>query len=235
MRQEEGNDIIDLSMKIRQGEALQPSKGNNAVVLSHDDLSTGMLKWADIVLCATNKTRVELNNKMRELRGFGPELQDGDRLICKRNYDSVCSTVEKEPLVNGVIGTANNVRKKTIYLPYWSNVPKVECYLIDLILDSGDYYKNILIDRVMLETGKYSLDSKLAYSLRRKKGKNQPPIKLPLEFLYGYGITTHAAQGSEWEKVLVIEEPFPFKKEEHSRWVYTALTRASDRLVVIKK
>ena len=57
---------------------------------------------------------------------------------------------------------------------------------------------------------------------------------LPYEFTYGYAITTHRAQGSEWDKVLVIEEKFPFNKEEHARWLYTACTRASKKLVVIR-
>jgi ATP-dependent exoDNAse (exonuclease V) alpha subunit len=51
---------------------------------------------------------------------------------------------------------------------------------------------------------------------------------------YGYAITCHAAQGSEWDKVLVIEESFPFDKTEHARWLYTACTRASDKLVLVR-
>ena len=57
---------------------------------------------------------------------------------------------------------------------------------------------------------------------------------VPMEFTYGYAITTHKSQGSEWDKVLVIEEKFPYDKEEHARWLYTAVTRASSRLVLIR-
>jgi exodeoxyribonuclease-5 len=57
---------------------------------------------------------------------------------------------------------------------------------------------------------------------------------VPREFAYGYAITCHKAQGSEWEKVLVIEETFPFNKEEHARWLYTAITRAQDKCVLIR-
>ena len=42
------------------------------------------------------------------------------------------------------------------------------------------------------------------------------------------------ASGSEWDKVLVIEERFPFDKEEHARWLYTAVTRSAKKLVLIK-
>ena len=51
----------------------------------------------------------------------------------------------------------------------------------------------------------------------------------------GYAITCHKAQGSEWDKVLVIEENFPFAKVDHARWLYTAATRAAEKLVIVTK
>ena len=57
---------------------------------------------------------------------------------------------------------------------------------------------------------------------------------IPKEITYGYCITGHAAQGSEWDKVLVIEERFPFDKKEHARWLYTACTRAAEKLVLVR-
>ena len=57
---------------------------------------------------------------------------------------------------------------------------------------------------------------------------------LPDSFAYGYAITCHKAQGSEWDKVLVLEEKFPFDKEEHKRWLYTAVTRAAEKLVLVR-
>jgi len=35
-------------------------------------------------------------------------------------------------------------------------------------------------------------------------------------------------------KVLVLEERFPFEREEHARWLYTCVTRASERLVLVR-
>ena len=68
-----------------------------------------------------------------------------------------------------------------------------------------------------------------------KLAKN-PKFKnlLPLEFTYGYAITTHKAQGSEWDKVLILEERFPFDKIEHARWLYTAVTRAAEKVVLVR-
>lgn len=87
------------------------------------------------------------------------------------------------------------------------------------------------MDKKMILTGEKSLDWKTAYKLN-KSWKTKHLI--PLEFAYGYAITCHKAQGSEWDKALVREEGFPFAREEHARWLYTAATRAASRLVLIR-
>lgn len=51
-------------------------------------------------------------------------------------------------------------------------------------------------------------------------------------FVYGYAMTVHKAQGSEWDNVLVIGNQFWGSKEEQRRWRYTAYTRARSRLVI---
>ena len=76
-----------------------------------------------------------------------------------------------------------------------------------------------------------TLNPKQTYMLNRQKDL----LDAPYEFAYAYAITCHKAQGSEWNKVLVFEEWFPNVAEEHKRWLYTAATRASEKLVIIKK
>lgn len=49
---------------------------------------------------------------------------------------------------------------------------------------------------------------------------------------YGYAITCHKSQGSEWESVTVFNEEF--KGWDHRRWFYTAATRASKKLNIIQ-
>jgi len=50
-------------------------------------------------------------------------------------------------------------------------------------------------------------------------------------FDYGYAITCHKSQGSEWDRVLVIEEWCD--KWSMARWRYTAATRAAKELVYL--
>ena len=48
-------------------------------------------------------------------------------------------------------------------------------------------------------------------------------------FDYGYALTVHKAQGSEWDKVLLIDENH---RHERRRWAYTGITRAAKSIVV---
>ena len=84
----------------------------------------------------------------------------------------------------------------------------------------------------MIMKGTPCIDWRVSYQLGKLKDKYGE--LRPKEFAFSYAITGHKAQGSEYNKVLVIEERFPFDKEEHKRWLYTGITRASDKLVVVK-
>jgi exodeoxyribonuclease-5 len=50
-------------------------------------------------------------------------------------------------------------------------------------------------------------------------------------FAFGYAITCHKAQGSQWDSVLVVDESAVFR-EHRSRWLYTSITRAVKQVVV---
>ena len=52
-------------------------------------------------------------------------------------------------------------------------------------------------------------------------------------FDFGYAITAHKAQGSQWPRVIVLDESQIFRRDA-ARWLYTALTRASDTVTVVQ-
>ena len=87
------------------------------------------------------------------------------------------------------------------------------------------------MDEKEILSGERCLDYKTIYRL---SGNPRTAHLVPMEFTYAYAITTHKAQGSEWDKVVVLEEGFPFAREEHARWLYTAVTRASEQLVLVR-
>jgi exodeoxyribonuclease-5 len=52
------------------------------------------------------------------------------------------------------------------------------------------------------------------------------------EFDYGYVLTVHKSQGSQWDDVVLFDESFAFQ-ESRARWLYTGITRAAKRLSVV--
>lgn len=237
MRQAQDSEIIRLSMHIREGQPLNTFKAseNQVIVCKPQDVVSGMYEWADQILCATNERRHLINTFMRDLKGFGPEPEIGDKIISLRNQWEFFSMAEypedPSPLTNGSIGYITNCEKRHLYVPYWiskSPVPVLDTGMVD---ENDEIFTNIPIDYTSLTTGTKFLTGQQEFKLRKYRSGPQPPF----EFAYAYGITTHKAQGSEWKKVLVFEERFPFDKTEHARWLYTAVTRASEKLVVVSK
>ena len=57
----------------------------------------------------------------------------------------------------------------------------------------------------------------------------------PNEFDYGYAITCWKSQGSEYDKVLLYEENFPWEEDMHYQYLYTGITRSKKRLVIVMK
>ena len=235
MRQEAESEIIQLTMDIRQGKPLNLFKGKEVQILNKEDLTTGMMLWADQIICATNATRVMINNQMRTLLGKGGDPQDGDKVIClKNNWDTYSDG--DNPLVNGTVGYLKNPFNTFIRLPYTitSDRKTRDLSLInaEFISDTNESYGDINMDKQLFLTGEPGLDWKTAY----KMGRNwKYQDKIPDQFTYGYAITGWKAQGSEWDNVLVIEEGFPWDKEEHKKFLYTCATRAAKKLVIIRK
>ena len=235
MRQEAESEIINLTMDIRAGRPLTRYQGKEVQVLNKDELTTGMLLWADQIICAKNETRIALNNQMRDLLGRSGGPQDGDKVICLKNNWDIYS-VNDNPLVNGTIGYLKDSFSTYINLPRQitsdGQPKKLDILTANFISDTEEDYGILNMDKQLITTGVPGLDWKTSY----KMGRNwRFQDKIPDQFTYGYAITCHKSQGSEWDNVLVIEEGFPFEKEEHKQWLYTAATRAAKKLVIIKK
>jgi exodeoxyribonuclease-5 len=168
---------------------------------------------------------------MRKSNGFGDLPQNGDKVICLRNcWDTESS--DGNSLVNGTIGYIQNIQFYNAIFPCKRFVLSAPAIQADLISDTEeqDVYRMLTIDEKSVREGVKSFTSQQEYAIMHY-AKMEPLT----EFNYGYAITCHRAQGSEWGKILVYEEAFPFDREEHARWLYTAVTRAQNRLVLVRK
>ena len=234
MRQAQESEIIRLTMKIRNNEPIDYYDGKEVKIIPYSQLNTGALQWADQVLTATNAKRESINNQMRQLLNHPDYPVDGDKMICLRNYWDDFSN-NGDPLINGTIGILQNSFQTWRQIPRFvkSNIKKFDVLMGDLVIpDMDDVYLMTEMDRQMIMSGKKCCDWKLSYKLGKLKlGYGEI---VPKEFTYAYAITIWKAQGSEWNKVLVLEENFPYDKETHRRAMYTAATRASKRLVWVR-
>lgn len=231
-RQAQESEIIRVSMDIRAGRPLELLDGKDVKIIDKSDLVEGMYMWADQILCAKNDTRIGINNHMRELLGREGEPQESDKVICLRNYWDVLDN-DGNPLINGTIGTLSNNYSRTVSYPRFINGGgSFGVINTDIITETGSCFKDLMMDKKLILEGKKSLDQKIEWRLMKNEHLSW---MVPKEFTYGYAVTVHKFQGSSAENILVFEENFPFSKEEHQKWLYTACTRAENKLVIVKK
>lgn len=226
MRQAQDSEIIRLTMDIRAGKPLTLYRGKEVRVVKPSELNAGGIwQWPDQIIVSKNKTRHTINNFIRtELyHKETPYPEEGDKIICLRN-DWNTINASGDALVNGATGTISNIHSTEKPNPFAEKT------------FMADFEPNFENSGIFTEL---EMDECLFTENRLSKNKVHPEYAVPLEFApqqfdYGYAITAWKAQGSEYDNVLVLEENFPFKRDEHIRWLYTAATRASKKLIIVK-
>ena len=214
MRQAMDDPITVLSMMIREGRRVELGRmGSNVMVLSKTDrlVTDELYVRADQVLCGFNRTRVGLNESIRRSLGFssvGPEM--GDKIIFTENDWG--KEIDGFNIVNGMIGYVVSEPER-----YYDSGKGIYVYRMDI---RPDFLDGVLRGIVVPEAD--FLGEELKLWGWRARGLNR--------MTFGYAITVHKAQGSEFDNVLVFNEPFG---EESWRHPYTAVTRAKKGLIYL--
>ena len=234
MRQAQDSEIIRLSMWVREGKPLAefPCENKQVQIFTQAEVVSGMYEWADQILCATNAKRNAINAFVRKQKGFSEQPEVGDKIISLHNHWEEISVNGDWALTNGSIGTISDYSIYNERLPRYISDKPITYMYTNIDLEDGDWFSNLPIDYQALKTGEAALTPRQNYLMKKNRNIEIPP---PYDFSYAYAITCHKSQGSEWDKVLVFEENFPFSTEEHKRWLYTAITRAKDKLVIVRK
>jgi exodeoxyribonuclease-5 len=202
-RQAQDNPIIRLSMDIREGRLLQPGTYGETQIVTKRDLDGQRVLDADQVLVGRNATRRAYNLRLRERRGHVGELPiAGDKLVCLRNN-------KRKGLFNGALWS---VKER----------PSTRRDIIKMRLQPDDGFAGkgikVSVRSECFTGGIESLD--------------WPERKPYDEFDFGYVLTVHKAQGSQWDDVTLFDESQAFT-ENRQRWLYTGVTRAAKRLTVV--
>ena len=214
MRQEEGNPIVYLSQCILNGTPVQYGDYGKSSVIQSIDITNRLLTDYDMILCPRNATREDLNDRIRyEVLGYKDRVPVvGDKVICRHNnWDESLDGIY---LTNGLVGYLTDVN----YCSLHRDVVYVD-FQPDFMKES---FKKLSLDFAYMRAD---------WKERKDYGWT---FGSQLEFFeYAYAITVHLAQGSEYQRVLFLDEEFG-NPEKTKRLRYTAITRARDFVVWVK-
>lgn len=204
-RQAKDNPIIHLATRVREGGMIEPGTYGTSLVTRRGTLSVEEILKADQVIVGMNKTRKAYNDRMRKTLGRGglaPE--DGDRLVCLKNDRQL-------GLFNGGMFTVDKALKR-----------RSQKDMVRLRVASDDFPGRapfiVQVRREFFFGGVEDLDWK--------------ELKHTQHFDFGYALTCHKSQGSQWAHVVAYDESAVFR-DDSRRWLYTAITRASERLTLV--
>jgi exodeoxyribonuclease-5 len=205
-RQARDNPIIRLALDVREGREFTFGDFGAAKVISKTDVTQELVLGADQVLVGTNRTRRRYNQRLRELKGFSASFpQAGDKLVCLRNDPA-------KGLLNGSLWKVMTSSRETVKPG------------INLLVAPEDEEPGRGVAKIKLLKSQFDdPDAEIPWQTKKRFD----------DFDYGYALTTHKAQGSQWDEVVLFDESYAFR-DTRERWLYTAITRAAERLTVVR-
>jgi exodeoxyribonuclease-5 len=205
-RQASENPIIRLATDVREGRALRLGTYGDSRVIRRGDVVRRDALGVDQVLVGMNRTRHEMNRRIRDLLGFtGTMPAEGDRLVCLRNN-------KEKGLLNGGLWDVVEARRgeRTALL----TIRSVDEPAKPLPVDVSVPYEFFQGD-----------DGAVKRLNPRFRYEND-------EFDFGRALTVHKSQGSQWDSLTLFDESGAFR-EDAAKHLYTGLTRAAERITVV--
>ena len=211
-------------------------------------------EWNNTVIVTySNAAAAEFNSAVRKIRfPEHAEPVSGDRLLVVRNaYDVHTNDIaDGINMFNGEFCDLLEVCEEETKIAFVGN-KRVELRFRDVKIrhESGIILSIKIISNLLDSPAPNisELESKALFSefvnrhqhLRRKEYRDQflaalhrDPYFNALQVKYGYAITCHKAQGSEWHNVVVDFTGRSGLDTESLRWAYTAITRATHHLMI---
>lgn len=222
MRQNQNSAIVNLCQILKNYDTTKIRTGwyGDVYVIYEDQLTPNMVKNSEIIICSRNATRDKWNRYVRQyIEGFDPNdilPHYGEKLVCRRNNWSK-EIEDGINLTNGLIGYVTN------YDAFYTLDRNHDFFVID--------FKPIMSRYTFTEVP-CSFKYFVADTMRRKELKESPYIANNL-FEYGYAITTHMSQGSEFSHGIYIEESM--NPNIDHKLNYVGLSRFRDYCIFVKK
>lgn len=201
-----------------------------------------------IVITRSNKRANRYNDGIRRhVLGAEEEIESGDMLMVVKNNYHFTERMEQCPMnfiANGDIARLKKIRRFEEFYGF---------RFADAVLSFGDYDDTevpckILLDTLTSESPSLTRDEamRLFYEvekdyldigskIKRYKEIRENPHYNALQVKFAYAVTCHKAQGGQWRAVFVDrclfgDEPMT---ADMMRWLYTALTRAQEKVYLV--
>jgi exodeoxyribonuclease V len=202
-RQAQDDPIVRLSMDVREGRGIEVGAYGDTEVVHRSELDPARVMQADQVLVGRNNTRRAYNMRIREKQDITDPLPvAGDKLVCLRNN-------RKKALFNGGLWRVK-ARAQS----------KSRIVTMRLVPDEELAAKAVKVS-VRSDCFEGGIES-IPWEQRKPYD----------EFDFGYVLTVHKSQGSQWDDVVLFDESFAFQ-DSRARWLYTGITRAAKRLSIV--
>jgi hypothetical protein len=236
VRQAEGSPILALANEIKRRmdenrdlrylniKRLSNSRQAVGAYLQHFDSAN-----AQKVICiaCSNKNVQEFNARIRaELKLDQRSLSLGDLVSVHRNWIGK-GNLEASKGSTGIVLAVDPATEERMGLLFADTRIEIEGQVIEtkvclnsLISEKGNVPRQKLKDLKADRMAKNEI-------YRASEKASDDPYMSAMHLRYGYAITCHKAQGSEWETVLVHPK---FNINDH-RWLYTAVSRASEQVL----
>ena len=212
-RQAADSPILQLATMARHGHDIPfGAFDDNVWKMSRHDVTPAQLLRGGQVICGTNAMRRRLNMAMKQAAGFAGDYPTGagEKIICLRNRHDL-------GLINGMFLTLSAVRPH----PHNPRAFRAEIQTEDGAAIGGeqDFWRGEYDDHVVFDPNR----NRHEWSVRRGL----------VESSWGYAITCHKAQGSQYPTVIVVDDGFGHSAEARKQWLYTAITRAERGLLIL--
>ena len=227
--------VLYLATKIRNNEPLESGNyGDSSIrIAKSEDLS----KFNQLI-CGKNLTRRYINQRMRNDYGYVNPLVKGEKLVCLANNEFAVNgsswSLTKLKAINTITSQLGKrlVKDRVVEvdgysLDFGSKENAISMWLaLDLIIDPSVEYPWYLRS-TRRESTHTNYKTKVVTTL---DAVTHPVLHVD----YGYCLTCHKSQGSQWDHVAVFDESQIFRHNA-ARWLYTAVTRAAQSVTIFRK
>jgi len=209
-RQARDNPIIRMSMDIREGIGLNVGQYGDSFVIKQAstprDRMAELVMDADQLLCGMNRTRTTFNGRIRALKGLAGR------------------SAHWHPTQGDRLICLRNKRTKYLF-----NGGIWDAMTVD---DKGDGKLKIVASSLDEQRDPVELNIYENFFNGTEKEIDWRSLRGTEEFTFGWAITCHKSQGSQWDDVIIFDESGAFR-EARKNWLYTAVTRAAERVTVV--